>query len=224
MVGDLKDLANVNMFRRTSSKKEETFATDVSREIDIDVTYEQLSIIHDFELDGYFNDAKVAKLKVNILNKHSNKLYCLKLSYTIGDDEKNILNELYNPFILRLFGKVSNEMNTFYIMEALTGETIHDLLNERTAFSEENSRFYIASVIFALTDIHKKKIAHRNLIPENIALDFSGNVKLINFTLAKKIPVERAWTMCGNVEYLAPEILLYKGYDWGKCRRYSALF
>jgi len=46
-------------------------------------------------------------------------------------------------------------------------------------------------------------------------LDKEGNLKLTDFGLSKKITKEsnRASTICGTPEYLAPEILMGKGYD-----------
>lgn len=75
------------------------------------------------------------------------------------------------------------------------------------------ARFYLASVISALEYIHLKKIVHRDLKPENILIDSHGYIKLIDFGFAKEV-VDKTYTLCGTPEYLAPEVILGKGYNY----------
>jgi serum/glucocorticoid-regulated kinase 2 len=60
----------------------------------------------------------------------------------------------------------------------------------------------------------------RDLKPENILLDYAGHIALCDFGLCKlnMSKDETTNTFCGTPEYLAPELLLNKGYtmvvDW----------
>lgn len=85
-------------------------------------------------------------------------------------------------------------------------------------FHEDLARFYAAQVTFALEYIHKMGLVYRDLKPENIMVDFKGFLKITDFGFCKKLKDDRAYTLCGTPEYIAPEVIQNKGYgqsvDW----------
>jgi serine/threonine protein kinase len=90
---------------------------------------------------------------------------------------------------------------------------LHD--KRYTVFPEAKAKFYIMELVVALDFLHKNNMVYRDLKPENIILDSQGHIKLTDFGLSKIFEKEddKAFTVCGTPQYLAPEILLRKGYD-----------
>jgi len=85
-------------------------------------------------------------------------------------------------------------------------------IRNRQRFDTSQSKYYAAQIILILEYLHKRKIAVRDIKPENILLDCNGNAKISDFGLSKKIP-HRTFTLCGTPDYLAPEVLSGKGYN-----------
>ena len=146
--------------------------------------------------------------------------------------EREILEKINHPFIIKLNYAFQTEDNLYMLTEFMAGGELFYHLHKEDYFSEERTKFYISELILALSHLHKHRIIYRDLKPENILLDDDGHIKLTDFGLSKILCKERSaslcgcnteeidhlkktYTVCGTQEYLAPEILLGKGYD--KC-------
>jgi cGMP-dependent protein kinase len=76
-----------------------------------------------------------------------------------------------------------------------------------------------------LAHIHDRNIVYRDLKPENVMLTERGDVRLIDFGFAKRVPYlkkdpqgvlktyTRTFTVCGTPEYMAPEMLFNLGHN-----------
>ena len=74
--------------------------------------------------------------------------------------------------------------------------------------------FYSTEIVLALDYLHQKKIAYRDLKPENLLIARDGHLKITDFGFAKKIQEGyRTYTLCGTPEYLAPEVIMNLGHN-----------
>lgn len=93
-------------------------------------------------------------------------------------------------------------------------------LRKERRFSEERCRIYLAQIILALEDLHKRDIIFRDLKPDNIVFDADGHALLTDFGLSKEGVMTNAQTksFCGSPAYLAPEMIKRAGHgksvDW----------
>lgn len=80
---------------------------------------------------------------------------------------------------------------------------------------------YISMIICAISTLHSNQIIYRDLKLENIMLDKTGLIKLIDFGLSRELSIgDWAKTRCGTLGYTAPEVILKLGHDhrvdiWG---------
>lgn len=163
-----------------------------------------------------FGVIKIAKhiptgkcVAVKILNKQ--KMWDLKQVEHVRS-EKDILFKVAHPRIVNLLATMQDEDSIYLIMEYISGGEIFSHLRQRNTFDLDTARYYVAQLITAISKLHSEGIAYRDIKPENLLLDKSGQLKMTDFGFAKKID-DISFTLCGTPEYLAPELVLNSGHD-----------
>ena len=76
---------------------------------------------------------------------------------------------------------------TYIVEEPILGGELFDHVMESDGFSEEMCRHVFKQILEAVRYVHRSGYAHRDLKLENILLDSSFNVKLIDFGFAEKL-------------------------------------
>ncbi|KAL9270806.1 Serine/threonine-protein kinase AtPK2/AtPK19-like protein [Drosera capensis] len=133
--------------------------------------------------------------------------------------ERDILTKVVHPFIVQLRYSFQTKSKLYVILDFVNWGHLFFHLYGQGLFSEDQARRYTAEIVSTLSHLHKSGIVHRDLKPENILMDADGHVVLTDFGLAKEIDESsRSNSMCGTMEYMAPEIIQSKGHnkdaDW----------
>ena len=103
--------------------------------------------------------------------------------------ERDILAKLAHPNIARLFDAgVSEEEGSrgqpYLAMEYIEGDSFSDYVATRKSDIEERLTLF-RQVLAAVAHAHRHLVVHRDLKPANILVDQSGQVKLLDFGIAK---------------------------------------
>ena len=170
---------------------------------------------------GSFGEVLLVKLKatekiyaMKILEK---KLLKIKKQQSHTKTERDLMVKINSPFIVNIKSAFQDETNLYLVSEFMQGGDMffhmHD--GQIVTFDVKKTKFYIVELVLALESLHKNNMVYRDLKPENILLDNKGHIKLTDFGLSKILEDEKdkAFTICGTPQYLAPEVLLKQGYD-----------
>jgi serine/threonine protein kinase len=148
--------------------------------------------------------------------------------------ERNILTRIANhPFIVTMHASFQTREKLFIVMDFCAGGELFLKLGREGIFRESTAGFYLAEITLALEHLHSLSVLHRDLKPENILLGSDGHCCLTDFGLAKDFTGNnggggndaddggggddegRARTLCGTMEYMAPEMVARKWYGKG---------
>ncbi|KAK9507817.1 hypothetical protein O3M35_007591 [Rhynocoris fuscipes] len=128
-----------------------------------------------------------------------------------GRYEKYLLGCIKFHLLTYLINCFQDDDYLYMVLPFVEAGDLFILLRKFKKFNENLSQFYGAQVLLALEYLHNLNIIYRDMKPENILLERSGYIKLTDFGLSKKTD-NRTYTMCGTPDYIAPEMILSKGY------------
>lgn len=163
--------------------------------------------------------------RVFLVEKKDNKeLYALKVISKMDiikrnffenlQNEKRVMEKINSPFLVRMEYCFSSPKHVFFAMKFKQGGEIYHHLRKAARFPESTAKFYASQIITGLAQLHSLNIMYRDMKPENVLLDEKGNACLADFGISKILdPRETTKSFIGTPEYIAPEVILQKGYN-----------
>ncbi len=123
--------------------------------------------------------------------------------------EANLVAQLDHPNIMTIY-EYGQDGDTVYIaMRLLPGGSLSERLKRHGALPTDETRRITAQIASALTLAHDRGVIHRDLKPQNVLFDSSGNAVLTDFGIAK---VDNSSTLVtgtgiamGTPSYMSPE-------------------
>ncbi|KAK9920213.1 hypothetical protein M0R45_028771 [Rubus argutus] len=156
--------------------------------------------IEDFEVLKVVGQGAFAKV-YQVRKKGTSEIYAMKVMRKDKIMEKNhaeymkaerdILTKVDHPFIIQLRYSFQTKYRLYLVLDFVNGGHLFFQLYHHGLFREELARIYAAEIVFC-----------------------DGHAMLTDFGLAKQFDENtRSNSLCGTVEYMAPEIVQGKGHD-----------
>jgi len=116
---------------------------------------------------------------------------------------------LNHPGIVAVYDSGEENNSPFIVMELVSGQTLRQKLQaEQIPLS--TSLEIIKGILNALDYSHNKGIVHRDIKPSNIMITDSGDIKVMDFGIARATDdigatLTNTWNVVGTAQYLSPE-------------------
>ena len=123
--------------------------------------------------------------------------------------EANMMKKLDHPALPRIVDIIDNGITIYVVMDYIEGESLDKVLNEYGAQPEEQVIAWAEQLCEALEYLHSQKppIIYRDMKPANVMLKPEGNIKIIDFGIAREYKEQKLsdTTVLGTKGYAPPE-------------------
>ena len=126
------------------------------------------------------------------------------------EQEYKVASKFNHPNLVRALEFGTDNELPFLVLEFVNGESLGAIINKQGKFEELEGIKIIAQVAKALNQVHKDKLIHRDVKPDNILVGKNGVAKLTDLGLVKEILVgdlnlTRSGRGLGTPNFMAPE-------------------
>ena len=122
--------------------------------------------------------------------------------------EAKVMVDLNHPNIRQVYDYGDIEGRPAIVMEYLDGDDLKARMKRGQRFTDEELKGWWNQLVVALNYTHSKGIIHRDIKPGNIFVDREGNIKLLDFGIAKvreSISSTQTGQKLGTLMYMSPE-------------------
>jgi serine/threonine protein kinase len=179
-------------------------------------------------LDGYQIESEIHSSKRTQVYKakdtKTNEFVVIKTPSVNFEDEPSYIESflreewigkrIKNKNVLRVKMQNRKRQCLYYVTEYINGQTLRQWIKEHPQPEITEVREIVKQIAAGLRAFHRLEMLHQDLKPENIMLDATGMVKVVDFGSTKiagiaeiTTPIERI-NLLGTKNYTAPEYLL----------------
>ena len=124
-------------------------------------------------------------------------------------NESKAICILNHPNIVKVFDVSVTDRLQFIVMEYIDGINLKEYMNQRGGrLTWKETVHFSRQVLEALDHAHQRGVVHRDVKPQNIMLVSDGQIKIMDFGIARFSGAESQYTSnqtIGSVHYISPE-------------------
>lgn len=173
--------------------------------------------VGDYELTEFLGKGGMGEVHKGVHRKLRREAAIKQLLATGADQRKAIqrfFNEariqasFHHPNIATLYDFIEEKGRLYIVMEYVDGETLEQRMERPQRPPMAESLRFFRCVVAAVWHLHSHSVIHRDIKPNNIKINSRGEVKLLDFGIARSAEATKLTTegkLAGTIPYLAPE-------------------
>ena len=133
--------------------------------------------------------------------------------------------QINEPHIVKYLPAAADKQFLYMVIEYIEGQTLREWIDNHPNPDLSEVKEIVLQIITAIRSLHRQDMVHRDLKPDNVMIDRSGMIKLIDLgsvhvaSLDEENDSQDDTQLLGSVDYTAPEYLLQ-----GKASRATDLY
>ncbi|XP_076835698.1 ribosomal protein S6 kinase-related protein [Brachyhypopomus gauderio] len=184
---------------------------------------------HDyFQVLGYIAKGSFGPI-IKVKDKQKQNIYAVKvipksevIRLGVVDQSKEeviVQRQVRHPFVHELQDCWQTQHHLYIMCDYCSTGDLYTYWVMIGQFGEDEVKVFAAELGSALGFLHDIGIIHRDVKMENVLLTDQGHLRLADFGLSRRLERGgRAFTICGTIQYMAPEVLSGGPYshaaDW----------
>jgi serine/threonine protein kinase len=117
-----------------------------------------------------------------------------------------------HPNIIKVTDLIDDGDTVAFVMEYIEGETLKEFLDRKGKLSDDEIKNFFSQMLEAVGYVHEQNLVHRDIKPSNFMITLKGQIKLLDFGIAKNTDTNSAdYTQTGTNQnmgtpiYMSPE-------------------
>ena len=131
-------------------------------------------------------------------------------------NELKFARKISHRHVCRLYDLGETGLAHYLTMEYVEGEDLKGFIRRAGHITTSKAIDIAAQISEGLSEAHRLGVIHRDLKPQNVMIDSDGNVRIMDFGLARFVASEGvtgSGVMLGTPEYMSPEQVELKEVD-----------
>ena len=174
--------------------------------------------IHNYEIKSILGEGGMAIVYEGVHEKLRNKVAIKVLNPILAankqirerfEDDAKFMASLQHKNIVKVLDYREHSGSPSIIMELLVGQDLNSYIKKHGAINPEQALPLFVQILDSFSYIHENGIVHRDMKPSNIFVETNGNLKILDFGIAKLFGTgedrTRTGTQMGTPVYMSPE-------------------
>jgi Tfp pilus assembly protein PilF len=224
LAADLRSLSATRVELEATVADLDATRVDPNQTVDLDRTYVQTDAAASFDtalgselFAGFRIDGTLGKGGMGVVYRawdpHLQRPVAIKmvLSQFLGPEgkerflsEARAASRITHPNVVTVYSAGEVEGNPWMAMELVEGENLRERIGHDPPDWRQSVR-WVVDLLDGLAPLHEQGILHRDIKPDNVLVAANGEVKLMDFGLAKGAGAEDPGGLMGTVFYMSPE-------------------
>lgn len=115
--------------------------------------------------------------------------------------------KIKHPNLMEIYDVMDDGINCNCLCEFVFGNNLDKIVYNKMGVDPKIAEKWMVQLCNGVETLHQKNIIHRDITPNNVMVDYEGNIKLIDFNISRerKQSASRDTTVMGTAGYASPE-------------------